>query len=50
MKTKTISKKTKTSDAKKSSFVKKLSGIAPIKKSERPDKSYTDYLLNKYLK
>ncbi len=30
--------------------VKQLSGIAPIKKKKRVEKTYTDYLLNKYYK
>ena len=30
--------------------IKKLSGIAPIKQKIRVEKSYTDYLLNKYHK
>ncbi|MFM7672448.1 MAG: DUF6364 family protein [Bacteroidota bacterium] len=30
--------------------VNKLSGIAPIQKKQRVEKSYTDYLLNKYYK
>ncbi len=30
--------------------VKKLSGIAPIKQKIRAERSYTDYLLNKYNK
>ena len=33
-----------------SARIKKLSGIAPIKDRIRAEKSYTDYLLNKYYK
>jgi ribosomal protein L5 len=33
-----------------SARIKKLSGIAPIKVRTRAEKSYTDYLLNKYYK
>ena len=33
-----------------SARIKKLSGISPIKERTRAEKSYTDYLLNKYYK
>jgi hypothetical protein len=50
MKTRTNQKKAKKATVKISPAIKKLSGIAPIHPAARGDKSYTDYLLNKYLK
>lgn len=50
MKNRSNQKKTKKPAIKISAAIKKLSGIAPIHRNDRTDTSYTDHLLNKYLK